>query len=199
MNNTVQRYTKTAVILHWVIGLLLLAMIAFGFWMHELPKELKVESLDLFDLGIYTVTFSEPTSLRTFYFNLHKSIGVTLLVAILIRIFWRFSHAAPAFPATMPGWEKKLADAVHKVMYLLMLAMPVSGVLMATYSKYGILWFGIPLVKGLDNTELREMFMEAHEVIAFLLLALVVLHVAAAIKHKVIDKDDVMKRMTLRG
>jgi cytochrome b561 len=199
MNNTVQRYNKTAIILHWVIGLLLLVMLAFGFWMHELPKELKVDALDLFDLGIYTVTFSEPTSLRTFYFNLHKSIGVTLLAAILFRVFWRFSQPVPVFPETMKAWEKKLADGVHKLMYVLMLAMPLSGVLMATFSKYGILWFGMPLIKGLDNPDLREMFKEVHEVIGFMLLITIVLHVAAAIKHKVVDKDEIMQRMSLRG
>lgn len=198
MNDTVQRYNKIAVILHGVVGLLLVAMFALGFWMHELPKELKVESLDLFNLGVYTVAFQEPTSLRTFYFNLHKSIGVTVLALILLRVFWRLTHAAPEFPATMKDWEKKLADAVHKGLYVLMLAMPISGILMATYSKYGILWFGIPLVAGLDNAAMRETFKEAHEMVGAALLLLIVLHVGAAIKHKVIDKDDVMKRMSLR-
>lgn len=198
MNDTVQRYNKIAVILHGVVGLLLVAMFALGFWMHELPKELKVESLDLFNLGVYTVAFQEPTSLRTFYFNLHKSIGVTVLALILLRVFWRLTHAAPEFPVTMKDWEKKLADTVHKGLYVLMLAMPLSGILMATYSKYGILWFGIPLVAGLDNAAMRETFKEAHEMIGAALLLLVVLHVAAAIKHKVIDKDDVMNRMSLR-
>ena len=197
MNDTIQRYNKIAIILHGMVGLLLLAMFVLGFWMHDLPKELKVESLDLFNLGVYTVTFQEPTSLRTFYFNLHKSIGVTVLALIMFRLYWRLTHAAPAFPATMKNWEKKLADAVHKGLYALMLAMPLSGVLMATYSKYGILWFGIPLVAGLDNAGMREMFKEAHEMIGAVLLLLIVLHVAAAIKHKVIDKDDVMKRMSL--
>lgn len=199
MNQTTQRYTKTAIILHWVIGLLILGMFALGFWMDELPKELKVESLDLFDLGVYTVNFAEPTSLRTFYFNLHKSIGVTVLALVLVRLFWRLGHAAPAFPATMKEWEKKLADTAHRALYLLMLAMPLSGLVMATFSKYGVKWFGVSLIAGLDKPELRDLFKEAHEMIGALLLTLVVLHVIAAIKHKAIDKDEVMQRMSLRG
>lgn len=198
MNDTVQRYNKVAIILHGVVGVLLVGMFALGFWMHELPKELKVESLDLFNLGVHTITFQEPTSLRAFYFNLHKSIGVTVLALILFRVYWRLTHVAPEFPASMKAWEKKVADVVHKGLYLLMLAMPLSGALMAVYSKYGIVWFGHPLVAGLDNAGMREAFQEAHEMIGVVLLLLIVLHAAAAIKHKVIDKDDVLKRMSLR-
>lgn len=199
MNQAVTRYTKTAIILHWLIGFLLIAMLAFGIWMGELPKEAKVESIDLFNWSLYTVVFSEPTSLRTFYFNLHKSMGVTLLVLIMFRVYWRLTHLAPDYPATLKDWEKKLADIVQKAMYTLMVAMPVSGVLMATYSKYGIKWFGLALIEGRDNPGLRDLFKEAHEIIGMTLLALIFLHIAAAIKHKLIDKDDVMRRMTLRG
>jgi cytochrome b561 len=77
--------------------------------------------------------------------------------------------------------------------------MPLSGFIMSVYSKWGILWFGMPLVKGLDNPTLRDFFKEIHEITAWLLLITIVFHVAAALKHKVIDKDDVMKRMSLRG
>lgn len=200
MNDTVQRYTKTAIILHWLIGLLLIGMLALGLWMSELPKDApKTAAFDLFDWGIYTLTLSEPVTVRTFYFNLHKSIGVTLLALILFRVFWRVTHAAPDFPATMKAWEKKLSHAVHHSLYALMLVIPVSGVVMSVYSKFGILWFGIPLVKGLDNPQLRDLFKEVHEIAAWLLIVIVVLHIAAAIKHRVVDKDEVMKRMSLRG
>ena len=193
------RYNKVSIVLHWVTGLALLMMIALGFWMSDLPKELpKSATMDLFNLGLYTMTLPEPITPRAFYFNLHKSIGVTLLVLIGFRVFWRLTHVAPAFPATMQKWEKRLAEGVHQFLYLLMVALPVTGVLMATYSKYGILWFGVPLVAGLDNAGLRDVFKESHEVIATLLLVLIGLHVAAAIKHKLVDKDDIMKRMSLR-
>lgn len=200
MNTTVERYTKTAIILHWLIALLIIAMLALGLWMHELPKDApKAASFDLFNWGIYTVTFAEPISVRTFYFNLHKSIGITVLALILFRVFWRLTHAAPELPATMKDWEKKLADVSHKLLYLLMLVLPLSGFIMSVYSKWGIMWFGLPLVKGLDNPQLRDLFMEVHEVSAWLIIVLIVVHVLAALKHKLVDKDEVMKRMSVHG
>jgi len=200
MNTTSQRYTKTAIILHWLIGLLIIGMLALGLWMGDLPKDTpKVASFDLFNLGLYSVTVPEPISVRTFYFNLHKSLGMTLLALILFRVFWRVSHAAPAFPATMLAWEKKLSHAVHHLLYLLMVVVPVSGFVMSLYSKYGVMWFGVQLSNGLDNPQLRDFFKEVHETAAWLLLVVIVLHVLAAIKHKLIDKDEVMQRMSLRG
>lgn len=199
MNNIV-RYTKTAIVLHWVIALLIIAMLALGLWMHELPKEApKSATIDLFNWGLYTLTLPEPVSVRTFYFNLHKSIGITVLALILLRIFWRLTHVAPAFPDTMKGWEKKLADLGHKALYVMMVVLPLSGFIMSIYSKWGIRWFGMPLVKGVDNPQLRDIFVEVHEVSAWIIIVLIVVHVVAALKHKVIDKDDVMKRMSLHG
>jgi cytochrome b561 len=200
MNDSTQRYTKTAIILHWVIGFMIFGMFALGWYMSELPKDSpKAAVLDLFDLGLYTLQFAEPLTPRTFYFNLHKSIGVTLLALIAFRVFWRLANAAPTFPATMREWEKKAADIAHMGLYVLMVAMPVSGIIMASYSKYGVKWFGVKLIAGLDNTPMRELFQEVHEAIGAILLAVIVVHVIAAIKHKVVDKDDVMKRMSLRG
>lgn len=200
MNNTVQRYTKTAIVLHWLIGLLIIALLALGLWMHELPKDApKTAAFDLFNWGLYTVTMPEPVSVRTFYFNLHKSIGITVMVLVLLRIFWRLTHVAPAFPDTMKGWEKKLADLGHKALYVMMVVLPLSGFIMSVYSKWGILWFGMPLVKGLDNPQLRDFFVEVHEISAWIIIVLIGVHVVAALKHKVVDKDDVMKRMSLHG
>ncbi|HQR50782.1 MAG TPA: cytochrome b [Methylophilaceae bacterium] len=200
MNQPIQRYTKTAIVLHWLIALLIIGMLAMGLWMAELPKDApKVAEFDLFNLGLYTVSLPEPVSVRTFYFNLHKSCGLTLLALILLRVFWRVSHQAPEFPATMKAWEKKLSHAVHHSLYLLMLLVPVSGFVMSIYSKYGVAWFGTLLVNGLDNPQLRDLCKEAHEFTAWLLLVIAALHIAAAIKHKMVDKDEVMRRMSLRG
>ncbi len=199
MNDSIQRYNKVAIILHLVVGVLIFAMLGLGWYMSELPKDLpKVPSIDLFNLGLYSLQFSEPMSPRSFYFNLHKSLGVTVLALILLRLFWRLTHEAPDFPATMQAWEQKLADVTHKALYLMMLAVPATGAVMAAFSKYGIVWFGVRLVEGLNNEGLREAFKEAHEVAASVLVALIVLHVVAAIKHKVVDKDDVLQRMSLR-
>ncbi len=198
MNNSVQRYNKVAVVLHLVVALCLFAMIGLGWFMSELPKDLpKAPAVDLFNLGFYSLQLVEPMSPRSFYFNLHKSLGVTIFALILFRFYWRLTHEVPAFPATMKEWEVKLAEYMHKGLYLLMLAVPTTGALMAVFSKYGIVWFGVRLVEGMNNEGLREAFKEAHEVCVTLLAILIAVHVIAAIKHKVIDKDDVMQRMSL--
>lgn len=199
MSSSTTRYTKTAVVLHWLIGLAIIAMFAIGFYMHDLPKDApKAIAYDLFDLGIYTWQLAEEVSPRTFYFNLHKSVGVTLLALILIRVYWRLTHQPPAFLSSIKAWEVKLANVVHNLMYVLMVIMPLSGMIMATYSKYGIVWFGIPFIEGLDHPDLRDFFKEVHEVTGIILLLLIVLHIAGALKHKIIDRDDTMKRMSLR-
>jgi cytochrome b561 len=79
-----------------------------------------------------------------------------------------------------------------------MVAVPLSGLVMAVYSKYGISWFGLQLVSGLDNSNVRGAFKEVHEIVGVVLMTGIVLHVAAAIKHKVVDKDDVLSRMSLK-
>jgi cytochrome b561 len=197
-NGAAQRYTKTAVILHWLIALGIFAMFALGWFMTGLPKEApKAAAYDLFNWGVYTWQLAEPASPRTFYFNLHKSIGVTLLAVILLRVLWRVTHKPPALLTTYKNWERKLATGTHHLLYLLMLALPISGLVMSAYSKYGVKWFGVPFIKGLDNNPMREFYAEVHEVIGLVVLLFVILHIAGALKHKFIDKDDTLKRMSL--
>jgi cytochrome b561 len=192
------KYTKTAIVLHWLITLGIIVMFALGWYMADLPKEgPKAIAYDLFDWGIYTWQLSEAASPRTFYFNLHKSIGVTLLALIVFRVYWRLTHQPPALLASLQAWEKKLAALGHKALYVLMLAVPVSGLIMATYSKYGVKWFGIPLILGLDDKAMRENFVEVHEIAGIILLAVIIVHLLGALKHKFIDKDETLKRMSL--
>ncbi len=199
MNQASTRYTKTAIVLHWLIALGIFAMFALGWYMSELPKEApKQMAFDLFDLGIYTWQLAEEASPRTFYFNLHKSIGVTLLALIAIRVLWRLTHRAPAMLSSYKVWEKKLATGTHHLLYVLMVAMPLSGLIMAVNSKYGVKWFGLDFIGGLDNSGMRDLFKEVHEVIGAVLLIVVILHIAGALKHKFIDKDDTMQRMSLK-
>lgn len=198
MLNSATRYTKTAVALHWLIAISIFGMFALGWYMSGLPKEApKQMAYDLFDLGLYTWQLADEASPRTFYFNLHKSLGVTIFALIAIRILWRLTHRPPSLLSTYQAWERKLATATHHLLYLLMVALPVSGVIMATYSKYGIKWFGVPFIKGLDNNPMREVFKEVHEVIGLIILVMIILHIAGALKHKFIDKDDTLKRMSL--
>lgn len=199
MNQASTRYTKIAVILHWLIALGIFVMFAIGWYMSEIPKDAaKQISYDMFDLGVYTWQLAAEESPRTFYFNLHKSIGITLLAFIAIRVLWRFTHRPPAMLASYSAWEKKLATGTHHMLYLLMVALPASGLIMATYSKYGVKWFGLAFISGLDNKNMRELFKEAHEIIGVVLLVIIVLHIVGALKHKFIDKDDTMKRISLK-
>lgn len=196
MNHPTTSYTKTAKVLHWLIAIGIFGMFALGWFMSELPKEApKQMAYDLFNLGVYTWNLSEEISPRTFYFNLHKSIGVTIFALILIRILWRITHRPPALLASYKAWESKLASGAHHLLYLLMVALPLSGIIMAIYSKYGIKWFGLELIKGLDNKDMRELFYEAHEIIGLIILLVIIVHIIGALKHKFIDKDDTLKRM----
>jgi cytochrome b561 len=153
---------------------------------------------DIFDLGIYTWQLSEEASPRTFYFNLHKSLGITILALIAFRILWRITHKPPAPLSSYKDIERKLANGTHHLLYLLMLTVPFTGLIMAINSKYGVKWFGLDLISGLDNKPLREFFECTHEFVGIVLLVLVGLHVVAALKHKFIDKDETMSRMSLK-
>lgn len=196
MNQAATRYTKTAKTLHWLIAIAIFGMFALGWYMSELPKEApKQMAYDLFDLGIYTWALSEEASPRTFYFNLHKSIGITIFVLVLVRIFWRLTHKAPAMLASYKAWEAKLASGVHRLLYVLMVVLPLSGFIMAVASKYGVKWFGLEFIGGLDNTPLRETFKEVHVIIGLVILLIIVVHILGALKHKFIDKDETLNRM----
>ena len=196
MDHSATGYTKTAKVLHWLIAIAIFCMFVLGWFMSDLPKEApKQIAYDLFNLGVYTWNLTEEISPRTFYFNLHKSIGVTILALIFIRILWRITHRPPALLDSYKVWERKLASGAHHLLYLLMVALPISGIIMATYSKYGIKWFGVPFIKGLDNNPMRELFKEVHEIIGVIILLVIIVHIVGALKHKFIDKDDTLKRM----
>lgn len=193
---TSNQYTKTAKILHWLIAIGIFGMFALGWFMSDIPKEAAKQSVfDIFDLGIFHWTSAEEVSPRSFYFNVHKSFGVTIFALIIIRILWRLTHTPPALLASYKAIERKLANGAHRLLYLLMLILPLSGVIMAVYSKYGIKWFGIDFIKGLDNNPMREIFKSAHEIIGLVMIAIIVIHILGALKHKFIDKDETMDRI----
>lgn len=198
MNNPTTRYTRTAIILHWLIALGILFMLALGWFMTDLPREgVEASSYDLFNLGIYTWQLNEAATPRAFYFNFHKSVGATLLLLIAFRVFWRITHRPPALLSSLKEWERKLATATHHILYVLMIAMPLSGLIMTLYSKYGLKWFGIPVLPGLDDKGIREAFLLVHQSVAIALALLIVLHIAGALKHRFINKDETLKRMSL--
>ena len=177
-------YSSVAISLHWLIALAMLTNIGLAWYFGTLPKADQVMPVQL-----------------------HKSIGITVLLLTLIRIGWRLVNTPPPLPDTMRPWEKWAATANHIVFYLLMLALPLSGWAMVSSSPlikvhptvlyWTIPWPTYPLLPT-DPDQLhdaRKLFSKTHELLAWLAYATIALHVAAALKHQIIDRDDVLARM----
>ena len=170
-----QRYTGVAIGLHWLIGLMIL--ISFG-------------------VGLYMVDLSlSPTKLRLY--SWHKWAGVTIFTLVLIRGFWRLTHTAPALPVDMPRWQRVAANALHYLLYALMIAIPLSGWLMSSAKGFQTVYFGVlPIPDLLDkNKELGETLALVHKALNYTMIGIVIVHAAAALKHHFIDKDDILRRM----
>lgn len=169
------RYPRRAVVLHWIVALLIIALMASGWYMVGTPKN---------------------TPERAFFFNLHKSLGIGTAIFIVALIVWRIRHEAPALPATMPRWERTAATLNHRLFYAFMVLVTVVGYLTSSFSKYGPKLFGIPLPHwGWEDAALRGDFAAVHRVAALVFAVLIAIHIAAALKHLWLDKDGVFQRM----
>lgn len=170
------RYTPTAIALHWLMAILILGIFCVGVYMHDLPLS--------------------PAKLRIY--SWHKWAGVTAFLLVLVRLAWRAGHRPPALPAAMSPWQRGAAHAGHALLYLLMLAVPLSGWLMSSAKGFQTVYFGllpIPDLLGKDaalGTRLKDI----HEALNFLMMALVAGHAGAALKHHFVDRDDVLMRMS---
>ena len=184
-------YTATAKLLHWLIALMIFGMLGFGFYM---------TGLDL-----------SPTKLELY--SWHKWAGVTVFVLVLVRLAWRIGHKPPALPAHMPAIERLAArfgqpargvelaaHAGHHLLYVLMLAIPLSGWLMSSAKGFQTVWFGVlPLPDLLAKDKaLGNLLETVHFVLNYTLIAVLLGHVGAALKHHFIDRDDVLIRMLPR-
>jgi cytochrome b561 len=182
--NQLGRYDRVQVVLHWLIAALILFMIGLGLYMVGLPKQSELPPGE--------------ESVRAFYFLLHKSMGITVGVLVLVRLFWRAGHAAPALPDFVPQWQQKASKLVHGLLYVLMVVVPVSGYMQSMYSKYDTMLWGYVLPRLAEpSAELRETFSEVHEILVFTLIGVLVVHIAAAVKHK-LEGNGVTDRMTLK-
>ena len=170
------RYTRVAIALHWLIGLAVLAQITFGFLLDDLAPR--------------------NTPARAGVINLHKSIGIVLFVLIAARLLWRLRHAPPAWPTSMPGWQHGAALWGHRALYACMVVVPLAGYIASNFSKHGVRFFGIKLEPwGLDLPRVYDLLKGLHVASAWLLTALILGHVAMALKHALIDHDGVFSRM----
>lgn len=171
-----ERYTTMAIVFHWLIALMIISTFTLGVVMSDMP-------------GI------SPTKLK--YYSWHKWAGVTILALAALRLLWRLTHPAPDYPSSMPGWQKTGANVLHGLLYVFMLAVPLSGYFYTLASGYPVVYFGLfELPVLIDaNPELKPVLGGLHYWLNMGLLAAVALHVAAALKHQFVDRDGVLKRM----
>lgn len=171
-------YTRTAVVLHWVLAILFATMITIGLYMTDLPRN---------------------TPERSWFFNLHKSLGLLTAGVILLRVGWRLRFGAPALAIAMPRWQLVAAKASHAALYACMLLMPLSGYLGSAFNKYGVKFFGLALPRwAWEDRRLHEIFVATHSWTADVFISLIAIHVTAALYH-LIQRDGVFTRMILHS
>ncbi|HEY3700105.1 MAG TPA: cytochrome b [Spongiibacteraceae bacterium] len=173
---TTVRYTGTAIALHWLMALLIIATFFLGLTMVDMP-------------GI------TPTKLK--YFNWHKWMGVTVLALAAIRLLWRLMHTAPSLPAAMPKLQKYAAEITHYLLYALIFVVPLSGYFYSLAAGFKVVYLGVlPLPVLIDpNPALKPILKNVHYLLSMTMAALVCVHALAAFKHHLFDRDDILKRM----
>lgn len=175
-----QKYNIVSIILHWLIAALLVWNIAIGWGLEDLSKEEVIKAIQM-----------------------HKSLGFTILFLVFLRLAWRHIAKPPALPDAMSARDVKIAKLTHLALYAIMLGVPLLGWVMISSSSYKfptMFWgaFQIPLMplSGLSFSKpLHEISEFAHSKLVWVGILLVVLHIAAAIKHQIVDKDGLLGRM----
>lgn len=172
---TTQRYTGVAIGLHWLIGIMILMSLSVGLYMVGLALS--------------------PDKLRLY--SWHKWAGVTIFILVLVRSLWRLTHAAPPLPDDVPVWQRRVAEATHYALYALMIVIPLTGWLMSSAKGFQTVYFGvIPIPDMLAKNEgMGETLALVHRYLNYSMIGLVIAHIAAALKHHFIDKDDILRRM----
>jgi len=169
-------YDRVAAILHWLIGVALLGQITFGFLLDDIAPR--------------------GTVSRAPVINLHKSFGIVLGVLIVLRLAWRLAHRPPALPSFMPLWQRVAARWSHRALYGCMIVMPLSGYIASNFSKYGVVFFGFSLKPwGVESKPIYAVFNGVHVVTAWIFTALIVVHVLGALRHLLVERDGVFRRM----
>ena len=169
-------YTRVATVLHWLVALGVLTQFGLGWWMRSLP---------------------DKTGEQAYWFNLHKSIGLTVLMLVLLMLAWRLMNPPPALPASMPAWQRLAAKACHYGLYLCVLVMPITGYMGSSFTRFPIKYWGMPLPNfwGWESPELKALCSVIHFYTVIVFMALVAIHILAALKHLVVDRDRLFRRM----
>ena len=168
-------YSRTAIVLHWLIALLIFGAFPLGLYMADLQLS--------------------PLKLRLFSY--HKWAGICVLLLVVLRLVWRKLHRPPPLLAGMPRWQEIAAHAVHHALYLMMVIVPLSGWLMSSALGFPVVLFGVLPLPDLIGKDLAlgKALEEVHEFLNYAMLALVLAHIAGAIKHHVVDRDRTLVRM----
>lgn len=169
------RYNRPAIALHWLMAVGLLATIALGLYMHDLPLS--------------------PSKLQLY--SWHKWAGISLLMLALLRLFWRIICPAPPLPSSISGWSKFAAHAGHILLYGFMFAVPMSGWLMSSAQGFQVVWFGtVPLPDLVSrNSELAAVLKQVHMYLNYGFLIVISGHALVALLHHFVKKDTVLTRM----
>lgn len=167
-------YTRTAIALHWLAAALILGNFVLGPWMADLP-----------------IT---PQKLRLYAW--HKWIGITVFLLVVARLAWRHWHSPP-MPVAMPDWQRRAAAVTHALLYVLMVLIPLSGWIYSSATGVQVVYLGLVPLPDLvaKDKALAAILKAVHATLNFSLLALVFLHVGAALKHHLVDRDGVLARM----
>ena len=169
------RYTGTAIALHWLV----FALIACGF-----------------TLGMYVADLPDSPQKST-WVEWHRWLGVTVFATAVVRLGWRLAHPPPGLPATVPIWQQRAAAAMHALLYVLMLAIPLTGWLHSSASGATTAYLGLLALPDLLTRDkvLAAQLKLLHATLNYALLALVALHADAALKHHLVEREDVLRRM----
>lgn len=168
------RYDPAMMILHWLMALVIIGLWGMGQVMEDLPKG----------------------DLRAQVFGVHKGVGMIMLALVAVRLAWRATHPQPELPGGMGPVERLAAVWGHRVLYFLMVAMPVSGFVMSQSAGFPVKVFGMALPTLVEKSKpLREAAEAAHGAMGWVLGILLVAHVAAALRHQYLLRDGVLDRM----
>lgn len=173
IRNTRQRYGALAQLLHWLVAAGVVVQFALAWYMEGLPD------------GPYKIEL----------YNLHKSIGVSVLALAVLRLAWRWANPVPAMPPRSPRWEVLAARVSHVLLYVLLFAQPLTGLMFSLYSTFPTIIWGVSLPDPGADKAVEDVFAAIHAYLIWPILALVALHAAAALRHHLILRDDVLRRM----
>ncbi len=177
--NPIDRWGTVSQTFHWLIVILVIVMAYLGLTMVDLPNA--------------------PHKIRLY--ALHKSIGMTILALVSLRLLWRLYAGAPRTPETVPAWQARIAASTHWALYALLFAMPISGWILNSSTGFPLRWFNLvnlPSIAARDET-LHALAKSWHEALFWTLIVLSLMHAAAAFYHHLFQRDDTLSRMLPRN